>query len=171
MNTSNIEEQKSQCSVKISVTGTTTTVIKAEMQDGNFVAVSQNDSNNIVFAGVGEETVINRMMGFGIENLRELLVRAVNNRTRQRNYFRLYGQMLENEISEEEFYQKIEENEDDYVIEEIEKPTKERLLQALELSKNIKDVNSSEDLSDLFSFDSFETDKQLTNIERYACVQ
>jgi len=169
MNTFNTEELKSPIIVKASVNGTT--VMRGEMQDGEFVAVSHDDSNNIVFAGVGEETVINRMMGVDIENLIELLVRAVNNRTRQRNYFRLYGQMLENEISEDDFYQKIEENEDDYVIEEIEKPSKERLLQALDLSRKIKDVNSSEDLSDLFSFDSFETDKQLTNIEKYACVQ
>lgn len=169
MNILNVEEQKSPIIVKASVNGTT--VMRGEMQDGEFVAVSQEDSNNIIFAGVGKETVINRMMGLDIDNLMELLVRAVNNRTRQRNYFRLYGQMLENEISEDDFYQEISEHDDDYVIEEVEKPSKERLLQALNLSIKIKDVKSSEDLSDLFSFDSFETDKQLANIEKYACVQ
>ncbi|MDE5570930.1 MAG: hypothetical protein K2I86_02590 [Prevotella sp.] len=168
MNTTNIKEQESPIIVKLA---NGVTVIRGEMQDGNFIAVSQEDSNNIAFAGVGSETVINRMMGLDMDNLMELLVRAVNNRTRQRNYFRLYGQMLEKEISEEDFYQKIEENEDDYVIEELEKPSKERLLQALHLSRKIKNVNSSEDLSDLFSFDSFETDRQLINIEEYVCVQ
>ena len=79
--------------------------------------------------------------------------------------------MLLNEISEEDFYATIENDEDDYVIEELETPSKERLLHALKLSKNIKDVNNSEDFSNLFSFDSVETDKQLANIKEDACIQ
>lgn len=50
------------------------------------------------------------------KRLTELLINAVNNRTRQRNYFRLYCQLLENEITEKEFDKEIDDNEDEYVI-------------------------------------------------------
>ena len=141
------------------------------LKDGKFIATN-DDSGNVVFAGVSEgNAIIDRMMGIDYAELSELMTKAVNNRTRQRNYFRLYSQMLEGEISEDQFYKLIEENEDDFVVEEEEIPTKERLMHALRLSKGIKNVDSSEDLSNLFSFDSIETDKQLAEIEAHGSLQ
>ena len=141
------------------------------LKDGKFIATN-DDSGNVVFAGVSEgNAIINRMLGIDYAELSELMTKAVNNRTRQRNYFRLYSQMLEGEISEDQFYKLIEENEDDYVVEETEIPTKERIMHALRLSQGIKNVDSSEDLSDLFSFDSVETDKQLAEIEAHGSLQ
>ncbi len=174
MNASNRENLVTcPVTVKTSATGDNATVVTlGQMQDGKFVAFTHDDTNNVVFVGVSEgNAVINRMIGIDYAEVVELFTRAVNNRTRQRNYFRLYNQMLLNEISEEDFYATIENDEDDYVIEELETPSKERLLHALKLSKNIKDVNNSEDFSNLFSFDSVETDKQLANIKEDACIQ
>ena len=147
-------------------------MISANLRDGKFVAVSNDSDNNVVFAGVSEgNAVINRMIGLDYEEVVELMTKAVNNRTRQRNYFRLYSQMCDGEITEEEFYNTIETNEDDYVVEESEIPTKERLMHALKLIKGLKDVKSSEDISTLFSFDSAETDKKLEEIDAYGCLQ
>ena len=91
----------------------------------------------------------------------KLLLRAVNNRTVERNYFRLYSQLLEGSISEEAFDQEIEKNEKDYVIQTDVKPKKEDIEIALRLAGQIKDMNSSSDLSTVFSFDPDETDNLL----------
>ena len=105
------------------------------------------------------------MIGTDYRVMLDLMTRAVNNRTRQRNYFQLQSSMLEGLISEDEFYKRIEENEDDYVVEEMEQPSLERVYDALFLSQNIKDVNNSEDFATLFSFDSISTDKELEKLE------
>lgn len=148
------------------------TITTAQMMDGQIVAVSKENSNNISFMGVSEGMdPIYRMMGLGNEETLGLLIKAVNNRTRQRNYFRLYSQMIEGEISEDEFYKALEEHEDDYVISESVRPTRDQVVLAMRLSSKIKDVTNSEELADLFSFDSAETDKHLIDIEKYECVQ
>lgn len=92
----------------------------------------------------------------------ELLFQAVNNRTVERNYFRLYSQLLEGTISEEFFDQEIASNEDDYVIVTDKRPSFEDLRTALLLVTKIKDINNSTDLSTAFSFSPDETDKLLT---------
>lgn len=92
----------------------------------------------------------------------ELLFQAVNNRTVERNYFRLYSQLLEGTISEEFFDQEIANNEDDYVIVTDKRPSFEDLRTALLLATKIKDINNSTDLSTAFSFSPDETDKLLT---------
>lgn len=148
-----------------------TIVNVGQMQDGFFVSMQPGNGNNVYFAGISYgSSVISRMIGFNQSEIIELFTRAVNNRTRQRNYFRLQNSMLEGLISEDEFYKTIEENEDDYVVEELEEPSKERLLHAMYLSKCIKDVNNSEDLSTLFSFGSETTDNELKKIEADGCL-
>ena len=91
-------------------------IMAGQMKDGTFVALQQPDgSGNVVFSGVSEGvSVINRMIGTDYSVMLDLMTRAVNNRTRQRNYFQLQSSMLEGLISEDEFYKRIEENEDDY---------------------------------------------------------
>lgn len=146
------------------------TITFGKMEDGAFISI-QSENNNVFFAGISKgSSVINRIIGVNYEEMMELLIRAVNNRTRQRNFFRLYNNMLEGIITEEVFYKTIEENEDDYVVEEIEVPTKERLGHALYISKSIKNVDNSEDLSTLFSFSSEVTDSELKMIETNGCI-
>ena len=80
-------------------------VMMGQMQDGAFVAVKQADQEKVVYAGISKgAAVINRMIGADYSEMQELLTRAVNNRTRQRNFFRLQNSMLEGQITEEEFY-------------------------------------------------------------------
>lgn len=83
---------------------------------------------------------------------KELLIRAINNRTRERNYFRLYCQLLEKEIPEDYFNEEIDKHEDDYVTSSDQEATKEDLQFALDVSPEIKDVEDASDMIDLFSF-------------------
>lgn len=141
-------------------------ITRCMMRDGVFVAVQPTNKDNVVFAGVSQgNSVINRMVGVDYAGMVELLTRAVNNRTRQRNYFRLQNNLLEGLITEEDFFKEIEEKEDEYVVEEVENPSPERLRHALILSQGIKDIQNSEDLSTLFSFSSEVTDQELKKLE------
>jgi len=153
-----VEQQRSD--------GSYPTVTMCQMRDGAFVAVKPYDNDNVFFAGISQgASVISRMVGADFAEMVELLTRAVNNRTRQRNYFRLQNDLLEGVISEDDFYREIEDKEDEYVVEEKEIPSPERLRHAMILSQGIKDVQNSEDLSTLFSFSSEATDCQLKKIE------
>ena len=95
------------------------------------------------------------------QKIYDFLIRAINNRTIERNYFRLYGDLLSGDISEQEFQQEIEEHESDYVLENNIIPSEEDIKLAIQLSEHVKDVQSSEDLSSLFSFNSIAIDKIL----------
>ena len=92
----------------------------------------------------------------------ELLTRAVNNRTRERNYFRLYCQLLEGEITEVEFEKEIDEHEDDYVVCNDNEATIDDLRTAHRLIDGIKDVGDLDSLVDLFSFNQASVKKCLT---------
>lgn len=168
---SNNISSTSQVVVKASAIGSSgATITSVTTNDGRLLAVEDNNGNNF-FVGVSEGSgVFRRIVGTDYAELKELLTRAVNNRTRQRNYFRLYSQMLDKEISEDDFYKLIEENEDKYVVEEIENPSEDKLRHALELSRDILDVDNSEDLATLFSFNGDDTDRQLVKIEQDECL-
>lgn len=123
-----------------------TTVLKK----GNGIVVSVSNERVTTFAGVVRNEVL---FVDGINgNIKELLVTAVNNRTRERNYFKKYVELLEGTISDDEFDKAIEDNEDDYVISEDKEPTLEDVQCVLEMAPELKDVNSVEDLASLFSF-------------------
>ena len=114
----------------------------------------QEDNDITHFAGVGPTASI---QGFftrivHVDRLSELLIRAVNNRTRERNYFKKLVEFFQDEITEEEFDKEIEENGNEYVITTNEIPTREDLALACEVSKYIKDVKDVDDFSALFSF-------------------
>jgi len=82
----------------------------------------------------------------------KLLLRAVNNRTIERDYFRLYCDMLDASISEEEFDKTIADNEADYVVSETDEPDEQQIRKALQLIRHIKGVHSINDVAALFSF-------------------
>lgn len=110
------------------------------------------------YKGDSFTTILNSIIP---ENVLNLLVRAINNRTVERNYFRLYSQFLEGNLSEEAFDKEIELHEEDYVITTEKKPQIEDVRAILRIADKIKDLNSSSDLSLLFSFDPDETDRVL----------
>lgn len=136
-----------------------------QMTDGivcNTVAGGQR----IIQAVSKSDEPLKRLIGNRDAAITRMLLNAVNNRTRERNYFRLYSELLENSITEEFFNTELEKNEKKYVVSESEVPTKEDVRLALMLTENLMDVNDSEDLASLFSFRSNELEKLLKEIEK-----
>lgn len=97
-----------------------------------------------------------------IDSRVELLIKAVNNRTRERNYYKKYIELLDEEITSEEFDKEIEENEDLYVISQNDDASREEIWQAIELSPRLMDVNDVDDMANLFSFSEICIQKSIT---------
>ena len=120
-------------------------------KDGKpIVAIQDRDKDTLAFAGLMEKTKF-----FNIdsaERLRKLFTRAVNNRTRERNYFKLYCEMLDGNITEEEFDKEIDDNEDKYIINQNENASIEDIELALDVSPQLMDVKDTNDMAELFSF-------------------
>ena len=120
--------------------------------------IASQCANVVAFTGVTSterfETTI-----FGAVPVVNMLIEAVNNRTRERNYFRKYSELLEGIITDEEFDKELVDNEEEYVVSSHIKPSTEELTIALQLADRIKDVENTEDLASLFSFDSTHLDK------------
>lgn len=129
----------------------TTTIYTAYKNDGSSViAIQDNNKDRVTFAGVA-----NKARFFSIstaDRLKELMTRAINNRTRERNYFKLYCDMLGGNITEDEFDQEIEQNEDKYIIKQDCDASTEDIEVALEVSPSIMDVKSPDDMAEIFSF-------------------
>ena len=129
----------------------TTTIYTICQPDGSsVVAVQEDNRDRIAIAGT-----VNKAMFFNIstaDRLKELMTRAINNRTRERNYFKLYCDMLDGNITEEEFDKEIEENEDRYVIKQNQDASVEDMEVALEVSPLLMDVKSPDDMAGVFSF-------------------
>ena len=119
--------------------------------DGNpIIAVQHGDSETLAIAGL-----IEKPRFFNIdstERLKKILTRAVNNRTRERNYFKLYCEMLDGNISEEDFDKEIDEHEDKYIVSQNENATIEDIELALDVCPQLMDVKDPNDMAELFSF-------------------
>lgn len=103
-------------------------------------AVSKGDSFMKLITGETESKIIN------------LLFTAVNNRTIERNFFKKYCDMLDGTISENDFEEYIQNDEKEYIVDESITPDLETVELALCLIKKIKNVDTVNDLSSLFSF-------------------
>lgn len=140
------------------------------LREGNGVVVSVSNEQVTTFAGVVRNEVffVNGLVGkelFAdglISKIKALFTTAVNNRTRERNYFKKYIELLEGRISDDEFDKEIENNEDEYVITEDKEPTSEDILIALEIASSLKDVKDIEDVASLFSFKPYSMQRCLT---------
>lgn len=127
----------------------TTTIYTAYKNDGSSVIAIQ-DKGRVTFASVA-----NKARFFSIstaDRLKELMTRAINNRTRERNYFKLYCDMLDGNITEDEFGREIEQNEDKYIIKQDCDASVEDIEVALEVSPSVMDVKSPDDMAEIFSF-------------------
>lgn len=129
------------------------------IDNGNVKMLSVSNGVQTAFVGVAENKALN--MVTSIDRMSQLLIRAVNNRTRERNYFRLYNQLLEKEITEEEFDKEIDEKEDEYVVSNNEEADKNDIEIALALCSYLKDVKDVDDMADLFSFSDVSIRKSL----------
>lgn len=94
----------------------------------------------------------------------QLLMFAIKNRTIERDFFKLYSSFVEGLLTEDEFNDEINSNEDKYVIQSNIIPGWLELKLALELSKEIPDCTNSEDFASLFSFNSYEIENELKRI-------
>ena len=118
------------------------------------------DGNITAFAGVAKNNTFNIERSF--DRARELLVRAVNNRTRERNFFRLYSDMLEQNITEEEYSRQLEEFQDEYVLPLPVEADMTDVETAVQLSEQIKGVESMDDFQSLFSFSESSIHRAIT---------
>ena len=108
------------------------------------------DGNITAFAGVAKNNTFN--IERSIDRVYPLLIRAVNNRTRERNFFRLYAEMLEQDITEEEYSRELEDRQDEYVLPLPVEADIADIETAVQVSKHIKDVKTMDDFQSLFSF-------------------
>lgn len=128
--------------------------------DGEHVKmITVNTGAYTAFAGVADNKAVSIVSSLDRKN--ELLIRAVNNRTRERNYFRLYTQLLEKEITDEDFDKEIESNEDEYVVSNNEDADINDINIALSLCPYLKDVKDVDEMADLFSFNNDSINKSL----------
>ncbi|MCX4336231.1 MAG: hypothetical protein K1V99_05960 [Bacteroidales bacterium] len=134
--------------------------------DLNLIGRHNHTKGHTIFAGISScNTFSERITGKLFDKTISLLIRAINNRTIERNYFKLYSELLDRIITEDEFDKELNEHESEYVISNDISPTKEELELVLKLIPHIKDVTDSEDLSSLFSFKSNQLDKLLLQLE------
>jgi hypothetical protein len=121
-------------------------IIKAEgLSSGNI------KMHHAISVSKGDE-FINIISGRASDEIIDMLLDAVNNRTRERNYFQLYCNLLDGSITDQEFDETIAKNEDDYIVDESKTPSLHEASLALKLSRRIKNVDSINDVSSLFSF-------------------
>lgn len=85
---------------------------------------------------------------------RNMLLRAINNRTRERNYANICLQLAEGQITEEEFENEIANNENRYVISFAEHTSPEEIKVAALLANEVLDVDTEDDFRELFSIGS-----------------
>ncbi|MDR2816536.1 MAG: hypothetical protein LBB62_07535 [Proteiniphilum sp.] len=107
---------------------------------------------HISFSYSNDNEYVDIISGKSYEEALNMMIKAVNNRTRERNYFKLYINLLDGSMTDEEFDQEIEVNENNYIVNETEMANLHRVSLALQLSKHIMNVDSINDLSSLFSF-------------------
>lgn len=130
----------------------TCTVFEYRGAETQYIAVCNQEDT--YFAGHTTKGVLSSwIMGDIPQRIIELAVNAINNRTRERNFFRLGEQLALGEISEEEYDRTLDLNEDEYVIKCDIKPSEMDMIVASHLAPRIMDVEDTDDLAVLFSFD------------------
>lgn len=133
------------------------------------VLYTNKKNTSTFFVGVAKNTFFENIL---IENnsFVNLLLTAFNNRTRERNYFKKYSELLENEITEEEFIKEINENEDEYVIPSGKDVDENSIINAMKLSKSMKNIDTIDDFNSLFSFSDKSVNKFInTNANARIC--
>lgn len=113
--------------------------------------VAVSDDRLTKFAGVAENGTIS-IVSTESDRLSELLIRAFNNRTREYNYFKRYSELLEGELSEDDFDNEIERNKDDYVVPAGKDADIRDIELAMQVVPRLKGIQSTDDFTALFSF-------------------
>ena len=136
----------------LSAGGEACTVYEFRGPETQYVAI--RNQGDTFFAGHTTKGVLSSwIMGDIPQRVIELAVNAINNRTRERNFFRLGEQLALGEISEEEYDRTLDQQEDEYVIKCNIKPSEMDMKVAAHLAPKVMDVENIDDLAVLFSFD------------------
>lgn len=124
-------------------------------RDTQYIAVRNQEDT--FFAGHTTKGVLSSwIMGDIPQRTVELAINAINNRTRERNFSRLGEKLASGEISEDEYDRTLQEHEDEYVIKCNIKPSEMDMRLAAHLAPRLMDVDDTDDLAVLFSFDESE---------------
>lgn len=124
-------------------------------RDTQYIAVRNQEDT--FFAGHTTKGVLSSwIMGDIPQRVVELAINAINNRTKERNFSRLGEKLASGEISEEEYDRALHEHEDEYVIKCNIKPTEMDMRLAAHLAPKLMDIEDTDDLAVLFSFDESE---------------
>lgn len=154
MNDNTLRPVTGASTVSTIVTPGSNTIAATEMRimgDGYVLNVVQNERIT-AFAGAVDNAILKKVIRALDGSREQMLVDAVNNRTRERNYYELYSRLLDNELSDDEFDREIDENPDEYVIPTNKIPTEEEFHEAIALADYIKGIETSSDIASLFSF-------------------
>ena len=95
----------------------------------------------------------------------DIIRKAFNNRTRERNYYRLYTSLLEGDISEDDFNSEIDANEDLYVIDCPKQTSKEDIFFSVCVSRGWMDMDTTDEFTSIFEIDSDSVDKYVKLLE------
>ena len=132
----------------------TTITVTSDSFNANVLTVERDGyQQHLVIASSINGKFMDVITGQWAEEALNLLTIAVNNRTRERDYFRLYCDMLDGSITEEDFDREIEQHPEEYIVDESSTPSQCTVGLALRLAENIKSVSGIDDLNSLFSFD------------------
>ena len=124
----------------------------------NHRLVAVSDKNTTVFGGVAKnELVFNPQKS----KVLDLVLRAFNNRTREKNYLSKCCELLDGFITEEEFEKEITENEYKYVIPEGKPASIDDIQEALTISKDMMGIDTVDEFAELFSIDQESITKSL----------
>lgn len=136
----------------LSAGGETCSVYEFIDRETQYVAIRNQEDT--FFAGHTTKGVLSSwIMGDIPQRVIELAINAINNRTKERNFYKLGEKLALGEISEEEYDRALDEHEDKYVIKCDIKPSDMDIKVAIHLAPRIMDVEDTDDLAVLFSFD------------------
>lgn len=152
----NLQDYKGEAEARPTVTfitGPNMDVVEVgEMRGEGMELHIAKGSKQTFFVGLAENEKFSHFMAKS--KIREkLLLDAVNNRTRERNYYILYSRLADGEITDEDFDRLLDEASDNYVVTTGIKPTLEEFEEAFKLSEKILDATTIGDIEILFSFD------------------
>lgn len=134
------------------------TVVSYTGSDTQYVAV-RNDEDVYFQGHTSCRILVDLLSGESISRFRNLAIRAINNRTRERNFARLCDKLSSGEIDDRTYESLLEEDSDEYIIKCDVKPTEQDLKMAASLAPDLMDVSDTDDLAILFSFDETEIRK------------
>ncbi len=129
------------------------TCVYYSSKDGQYFAMRDDEETTVIGRFKNHSSVWNFFSDELPKRVFGLAIKAINNRTRERNFARLNNNLSMGIISEAEYDEELTNNEDKYVVKCDNKPTEFEIKASLQIASEVIDVEDTDDLSVLFSFD------------------